>query len=172
MLVTPLQLASATATLAMHGQHFAPHVLHSEGDPLSGVISDIAPQSLPTVQDNYPNAWDIVINAMTKVTQPGGTAALAFSGNNAKYLIAGKTGTAQVHAKRLGVMGEEDESGLPKEFRDHAWFISFAPALAPRIAIAVLVEHGGGGGAVAAPVARQVMNAYLQNEGTEAPVKP
>jgi penicillin-binding protein 2 len=127
---------------------------------------------LPTVQDSYPNAWDIVINAMTKVTQPGGTAALAFSHDPAKYPIAGKTGTAQVHAKRLGVMGEEDESDLPKEFRDHAWFIAFAPAQAPRIAIAVLVEHGGGGGAVAAPVARQVMDAYLQNQGTEAPAKP
>jgi penicillin-binding protein 2 len=170
MLVTPLQLASATATLAMHGQHFAPHVLHSEGDPLSGVISDTAAQSLPTVQNSYPNAWDIVINAMHLVTQPGGTAALASAGT--KYPFAGKTGTAQVHAKRLGVMGEEDESGLPKEFRDHAWFIAFAPAQAPRIAIAVLVEHGGGGGAVAAPVARQVMDAYLLNQGTEAPAQP
>ena len=172
MLVTPLQLASATATLAMHGQRFAPHVLHSEGDPLSGVISDTAAQSLPTVQNAYPNAWDIVINAMSKVTQPGGTAALAFSGSGNKYPIAGKTGTAQVHAKRLGVMGEEDESDLPKEFRDHAWFIAFAPATAPRIAIAVLVEHGGGGGAVAAPVARQVMDAYLQGQGTQAPAQP
>jgi penicillin-binding protein 2 len=172
MLVTPLQLASATATLALHGQHFAPHVLHSEGDPLSGVISDTAAQSLPTVQNSYPNAWDIVINAMTKVTQPGGTAALAFANAGMKYAIAAKTGTAQVHAKRLGVMGEEDESDLPKEFRDHAWFIAFAPAAAPRIAIAVLVEHGGGGGAVAAPVARQVMAAYLLNQGTEAPAQP
>jgi penicillin-binding protein 2 len=123
------------------------------------------------VQNAYPNAWDIVINAMTKVTLPGGTAQLAFS-HHEDFPIAGKTGTAQVHAKRLGVMGEEDESDLPKEFRDHAWFIAFAPATAPRIAIAVLVEHGGGGGAVAAPVARQVMDAYLQGQGTEAPPQP
>jgi penicillin-binding protein 2 len=169
MLVTPLQLASATATLAAHGQHFAPHVLHSEGDPLSGVISDTAPQALTAVQDSYPNAWDIVINAMHLVTQPGGTAAVASAG--AKYPFAGKTGTAQVHAKRLGIMGEEEEDSVPKELRDHAWFIAFGPVPSPRIAIAVLVEHGGGGGAVAAPVARQVMDAYLLNQGTE-PAKP
>ena len=171
MLVTPLQLAAATATLSMHGQRFAPHVLHSEGDPLSGVISDIAPQALPTAQDTNPNAWDIVINAMHLVTEPGGTASVASAG--AKYLFGGKTGTAQVHAKRLGIMGEEQEDTLPKEFRDHAWFIAFAPLQSPRIAIAVLVEHGGGGGAVAAPVARKVMDAYLLNQtGTDAAVAP
>ena len=168
MLVTPLQLAAATATLAMHGQRFAPHVLHSVGDPLSGVISDTAPQSLPAVQDSYPNAWDVVTKGMEGVVTYG-TASRFISG--AKYAIAGKTGTAQVHAKRLGIMGEEDESDTPKELRDHAVFIAFAPALQPRIAVAVLVEHGGGGGAVAAPVARQVMDAYLLNQGAE-PAKP
>jgi penicillin-binding protein 2 len=143
-------------------------VLHSVGDPLSGVVSDTAPQALPTVIVNYPGAWDVVDKAMVGVTHPGGTA--AYAGSGAKYSIAGKTGTAQVHAKRLGVFGEEDESGVPKELRDHAWFISFAPAESPRIAIAVLVEHGGGGGAVAAPVARQVMDAYLLNQSNATPV--
>jgi penicillin-binding protein 2 len=170
MLTTPLQLASAVATLSMRGQRFAPHVLHSVGDPLSGVISDTVPQALPTVVDAYPSAWDIVIKAMIGVTQPGGTAAFASAG--AKYPFGGKTGTAQVHAKRLGVFGEEDESGVPKELRDHAWFIAFAPAEQPRIAIAVLVEHGGGGGAVAAPVARKVMDAYLLNQGSTETPKP
>jgi penicillin-binding protein 2 len=168
MLATPLQLASAVATLSMRGQRYAPHVLHAVGDPLSGVISDTAPQALPGVTVNYPGAWDIVDKAMVGVTHPGGTA--AYAGSGAKYNIAGKTGTAQVHAKRLGVFGEEDESGVPKELRDHAWFISFAPAESPRIAIAVLVEHGGGGGAVAAPVARQVMDAYLLNQNNLTPV--
>jgi penicillin-binding protein 2 len=106
---------------------------------------------------------------MHLVTQPGGTAAVASAG--AKYPFAGKTGTAQVHAKRLGIMGEEEEDSFPKELRDHAWFIAFGPVPAPRIAIAVLVEHGGGGGAVAAPVARQVMDAYLLNQDA-TPAKP
>ena len=166
MLVTPLQLAAATATLAMRGQRFLPHTLHAVGDPLSGVVSDTTPQALPSVMVNTPGAWDLVIKAMSEVTRPGGTAAL--SGIGAKYAIAGKTGTAQVHAKKLGVMGEEDESDVPQELRDHAVFIAFAPAGAPRIAVAVLVEHGGGGGAVAAPVARQVMDAYLLDESGTA----
>src|SRR5579863_3379905 len=162
MLATPLQLAAATATLSMRGQRYAPRVLHAVGDPLSGVISDTAPQALPAVVVNTPGAWDLIVRAMSEVTRPGGTASM--SGIGAKYAIAGKTGTSQVHAKKLGVMGEEDESDVPEALRDHAWFISFAPAQQPRIAVAVLVEHGGGGGAVAAPVARQVMDAYLLNQ--------
>jgi penicillin-binding protein 2 len=153
----------------VHGQRFAPHVLHSVGDPLSGVISDTTPQALPSVVVNTPGAWDLIIKAMTQVVSYGTAVRISYG---AKYTIAGKTGTAQVHAKRLGVFGEEDQSGVPKELRDHALFIAFAPAQQPRIAVAVLVEHGGGGGAVAAPVARQVMDAYLLNQGIEAPPKP
>ncbi len=167
MLVTPLQLAAATATLSMHGQRYAPRVLHAVGDPLSGVISDTAPQALPAVQVDTPGAWDLIVKAMTEVTSSYGTAARI---GGAKYAIAGKTGTAQVHAKKLGVMGEEDESDTPEALRDHAVFIAFAPANQPRIAVAVLVEHGGGGGAVAAPVARQVMDAYLLNQTNTPPI--
>ncbi len=168
MLATPLQLASATAALSMHGQRFAPHVLHAIGDPLSGVISDTTPQALPAVQQAHPGDWDLVIKAMEGVVKYG-TAARIGGG---KYAIAGKTGTAQVHAKKLGVMGEEDESDTPKELRDHALFIAFAPAEHPRIALAVLVEHGGGGGAVAAPVARKVMDAYLLEQADSGTGKP
>lgn len=169
MLVTPLQLAAATATLAMHGERFAPRMLHAVGDPLSGVISDAAPVSLPTVQVDSPGAWDLIVKAMTEVTGPYGTASRI---GGAKYAIAGKTGTAQVHAKKLGIIGEEDESDLPPALRDHAVFIAFAPANQPRIAVAVLVEHGGGGGTVAAPVARQLMDAYLLNQNSAAPAHP
>ena len=161
MLVTPLQLAAATATLAMHGQRYAPRVLHAVGDPLSGVISDTAPQALPAVQVNTPGAWDLITKAMIGTVTYGTAAALI---GRTKYVIAGKTGTAQVHAKKLGVMGEEDESDTPEALRDHAWFIAFAPAEQPRIAVAVLVEHGGGGPTVS-PLARQVLDAYLLNQG-------
>ncbi len=161
MLTTPLQLAAATATLSMHGQRFAPRVLHAVGDPLSGVISDTAPQALPAVQVNTPGAWDLITKAMIGTVTYGTASALI---GRTKYAIAGKTGTAQVHAKKLGVMGEEDESDTPESLRDHAWFIAFAPAEQPRIAVAVLVEHGGGGPTVS-PLARQVLDAYLLNQG-------
>ncbi|MGH7489387.1 MAG: penicillin-binding transpeptidase domain-containing protein, partial [bacterium] len=159
-LVTPIQLADATAALAMHGQRFVPHVLHAIGNPLSGVVQDVTPQADPVVPENDPRAWDIVIKAMQNVVNSvEGTAYRFIYG--AKYKIAGKTGTAQVFHKRLGVFGEEDESDIPKPLRDHALFIAFAPADHPRIAVAVVVEHGGGGGAAAAPIARKVMDAYL-----------
>jgi penicillin-binding protein 2 len=166
LLATPLQLAAATATLSMHGQRFAPHVLHAVGDPLSGVISDTTPQAMQTVTMPKPTDWEIVVKGMAGAVTYGTAARI---GGGLRYTIAGKTGTAQVHAKKLGVMGEEDESDTPEPLRDHAWFIAFAPANQPRIAVAVLVEHGGGGGAVAAPVARQVMDAYLLNQASTPP---
>ena len=90
----------------------------------------------------------------------------------AQFSIAGKTGTAQVHRKRLGVFGEEDESDIPKALRDNALFIAFAPVINPRIAVAVVVEHGGGGGSTAAPIARKVMDAYLLQKPSDKPTAP
>ena len=168
MLATPLQLASATATLAEHGQRFAPRLLHAVGDPLSGVISDTAPQALPTVTMPDPSDWDLVIKGMSGAVKYGTAARIDYG---LKYTVAGKTGTAQVHAKKLGIIGEEDESDVPESLRDHAWFIAFAPVEQPRIAVAVLVEHGGGGPTVA-PLARQVLDAYLLNQTSTSTAPP
>ena len=77
--------------------------------------------------------------------------------------IAGKTGTAQTAALRTG-----PEKDIPKKFRDHAWFVSYAPAESPRIAVAVLAEHMGHGGSAAAPLAKEVIEAYF----TMAPKAP
>ena len=165
MLVTPLQLAAATATLSMHGQRSAPHVLHAVGDPLSGVISDTTPQALQTVTMPKPTDWDIVIKGMTGAVTYGTAARIGYG---LHYTMAGKTGTAQVHSKALGIIGEEDESDTPKALRDHALFIAFAPVEQPRIAVAVLVEHGGGGPTVA-PLAREIIDAYLLNQGSSGP---
>jgi len=77
--------------------------------------------------------------------------------------VAGKTGTAQV--VRMGEDEEEEEEDIdeePYEFRDHAWFVAYAPAEEPEILVAVLVEHGGHGGSAAAPIAREVMKAYFE----------
>ncbi len=76
-----------------------------------------------------------------------------------KYRIAGKTGTAQVFSVKQDE--EYDEDKIPEKMRDHALFIAYAPIEDPQIAIAVIVEHGGHGGSVAAPIARQIMDAYL-----------
>jgi penicillin-binding protein 2 len=167
LLVTPLQLADGVAAISMHGQRFVPHLLHAIGDPLSGIISDTTPRALPEVQESYVNAWKIVVQAMKNVVaEPVGTAhSISFG---AHYSIGGKTGTAQVHRKRLGIFGEQDESDIPKQLRDNALFIAFAPVDDPRIAVAVVVEHGGGGPTTAAPIARKILDAYiLQDSGNK-----
>ena len=154
-LVTPLQLASATATLANNGvaykPHFVKHVQHPTADTQE-------PAPLPILDLHIkPENIDLVKRAMEAVTQPGGTAAGASAG--APYRMAGKTGTAQVIGMK---QGEKYEANKVSEYnRDHAWFISFAPVEKPSIALAVLVENGGHGGSTAAPIARKVLDYYL-----------
>ncbi len=160
LLVTPLQLADGVAAISMHGERFVPHLLHAIGNPLSGVISDTTPRTLPAVQESDPNAWKIVVQAMKNVVATWQGTAHSI-GVGAQYSIAGKTGTAQVYRKRLGIFGEQDESDIPWQLRDNAVFIAFAPVDNPRIAVAVVAEHGGGGASTAAPIARKVMDAYL-----------
>jgi len=160
LLVTPLQLADGVAAISMHGERFVPHLLHAIGNPLSGIISDTTPRALPAVQESDPNAWKIVVQAMKNVVATWQGTAHSI-GVGAQYSIAGKTGTAQVYRKRLGVFGEQDESDIPWQLRDNAVFIAFAPVDNPRIAVAVVAEHGGGGASTAAPIARKVMDAYL-----------
>jgi penicillin-binding protein 2 len=102
--------------------------------------------------------WDYIIRAMTRVVHSThGTARRI--GKDARYKIAGKTGTAQV----FGIKQDEEyvEEDIAKRLRDHALFVAFAPVDNPRIAVAVIVENGGSGGAVAAPIARKVMDHYL-----------
>ncbi len=74
--------------------------------------------------------------------------------------VAGKTGTAQVIRRRADDE-EPDEEGIPYRFRDHALFVAYAPAEDPRIAVAVIVEHGEHGSTTAAPVARSILQAYF-----------
>jgi penicillin-binding protein 2 len=154
-LVTPLQLASATATLANDGIAYKPHfvkqIVRSSGNS-------------PVLENKYtldmhiaPESIDLVKRAMEAVTQPGGTAAGASAG--APYRMAGKTGTAQVVGMKQGE--KYDASKLSEYNRDHAWFIAFAPVDKPRIALAVLAENGGHGGSTAAPIARKVLDYYL-----------
>ena len=104
-----------------------------------------------------PKDLDLVRRAMIAVTQPGGTAVYASLGT--PYQIAGKTGTAQVIAMKQGE--KYDAKNVDERHRDHAWFIAYAPADKPRIALAVLVENGGHGGDTAAPIARKVFDYYL-----------
>ena len=161
-LVTPLALASATATLSTYGQHLRPRIVAATEDPDTGDVVDFPVVSNIAVPVEDHANWHYIIKAMTDVVHSQhGTARRI--GHNAPYEIAGKTGTAQV----FGIKQDEEyvEEDIQKRLRDHALFIAFAPAHEPKIAVAVIVENGGSGGAVAAPIARKVMDVWLLDKG-------
>lgn len=157
-LITPLQLASATATLARRGVHLKPRVLYGVQDPATGQLQIQEPQPLEPVPLSNEGNWDYVINAMMDVVH-GLRGTAREIGRNASYKIAGKTGTAQL----FGIKQDEEyvAEEVTHKLRDHSLFIAFAPADKPRIALAIVVENAGSGSAVAAPIARQVMDQYL-----------
>ena len=153
MLTTPLQLAHATATLAMRGKRYQPHLVAAKENPITGERDLTVPVSLPGVTIENEFYWDSVIDAMHAVMQSEtGTARAA--GLGAPYSMAGKSGTAQV----FSVAQEEEYNAeeVTERLRDHALFIAFAPLDDPQIAVAVVVENGSSGSRVAAPIARAV----------------
>jgi len=155
-LATPLQLAVATATLANRGHFIQPRVARSTQVPGSPDSTELPAVSHP-VEVGDPHHWDQVIHAMTEVVE--GERGTAKRIQTKAYRIAGKTGTAQVFT--VGQKESYNAARLDKRMHDHALFIAFAPVEDPRIAVAVVVENGGHGGSVAAPVARQLMDARL-----------
>jgi penicillin-binding protein 2 len=161
MLVTPIQIASAGATFAARGTRFAPRLLIGAENAETGEMSWVEPSALPSVEDHAPEHWQFVFDAMVGVTaEPRGTARAQMDG--IEFSVAGKTGTAQV------ITIEQDEKyreeDIDERQRDHGLFIAFAPAEAPRVALGVVVENGGGGARAAAPVARKVLDAYFAGE--------
>ena len=155
-LVTPLQLAFVTAVLAKDGVAYRPHLVkrvQSSGSGESRLIESKPEFDLKLNPDHLA----LVRRAMVAVTQPGGTAAQAGAG--AAYAFGGKTGTAQVIGMKPGE--KYIESQVHERHRDHAWFIAYAPAEQPKIALVVLVENGGHGSSTAAPIARKVLDYYL-----------
>lgn len=156
VLATPMQLAVATMTLANNGVVYKPQILRAWRDPATDQMSYAAPQIIERIKLD-PKHLRVVKDAMIDVMRPGGTASIA--GANTPYLFAGKTGTAQVIGIKQGA--RYIESQVHARHRDHALFISFAPADDPKIVIAVMVENGGHGSTIAAPIARKVTDYWL-----------
>jgi len=158
ILSTPLQLASATATLANHGVRIRPRLVRQIEDMRTGEKIRTPIQRFNVVPKIEEEHWEQVIQAMRDVVHsPTGTARRL--NRDIPYSIAGKTGTAQV----IGIGQDEtyDETKIAKKYRDHALFVAFAPVENPQIAVAVIVENGGSGSSSAAPVAGEVIKAWL-----------
>lgn len=158
---TPLQLAQATALVASRGKWIRPHLARSVGgEPVTD------PEPLPDIQLSNPEYWEYARKAMEAVVH-GARGTARKIGQDAPYRIAGKSGTAQVVAIKQGERYNRDK--VQERHRDHALFIAYAPAEAPEIAVAVMVENGESGSGVAAPVARAVLDAWLLPPELEGP---
>ena len=169
LLVTPTQLAVMTATLSNKGKRIEPRLVNRlvtgfEGDGQEQV--EFKNGAVVGEASMTPYNVSLIVEAMRRVVEdPKGTARRAWSG--APYSTAGKTGTVQVVSIAQGA--KYDESILTEFQKDHALFIAFAPIEDPKIAISVVVENGGGGSSVAAPIARKVMDFYLLGIDANAP---
>lgn len=155
VLTTPLQLCVMAARLANGGKAIIPHVIRS----LGGIDRKLA---VPEDMGLNPEHVAIVHSGMDAVTNQGGTGARSRIDIDG-FDMAGKTGTAQVRKLTAGLRGRNSDS-IPWKFRDHGLFIAFAPVVAPRYAISVVVEHGGGGSKAAAPIAKEVMTVVAQRD--------
>ncbi len=162
MLATPLQLATATAVLANKGVWRRPYLVQDVSQ--SAASDDVV--EIPRMHNGNPadivlknpDDWEYIFSSMAGVMH-GAKGTARGSGHNASYRMAGKTGTAQVVGIKQGE--EYDEEALAERHRDHALFVGFAPVESPKIAVAVIVENGGGGSRAAAPGARKVFDAWV-----------
>jgi penicillin-binding protein 2 len=154
VLVSPIQACQMMSAVANGGHFYHPLLLKQTRNRETGAVNVFSPAS-PSSITLDPRALQEVQSALVGVVnEPGGT---AHGAATPLAVVAGKTGTAQVIAQK--VAGRK----LSEETRDHAWFVAYAPAEHPKIAVAVVVEHGGHGGSAAAPIAKTVIEEYLKN---------
>ena len=163
LLVTPLQLATYVSIIANRGRLVPPRMLLDSDAEIS---EEVGRADAMVVNGPSPEDWENMVDAMENVVHRGSSfgwgqsgTAWPYIGQDITYRMAGKSGTAQVVEIKQGQVYREE--GMDEYNRKHAWFVAFAPADDPLIAIAVLVENGGGGSGVASPVAREVADAWI-----------
>lgn len=167
VLATPLQMALMTARLVNGGQAIVPHLTRNVGatETDRAALTDVPSLNI------RPSDLDIVMRGMDETVNGEKGTARASATNIPDFRMGGKTGTVQVRRitkaeREKGVIKNED---LPWRQRDHALFVGYAPVENPRYAISVVVEHGGSGSKVAAPIARDIMKeAYRRKSADDA----
>ncbi len=160
---TPLQLVSATAALAMNGRRFVPRLVRGIKKHGTDDIRWYKPVSASTVPVINPQDWDVVRGGMEDVVNSATGTARAI-GKDSTYTIAGKSGTAQVFGLAEGE--KYDASKIDRRLRNNALFVAWAPVEEPKIVVAVIIEHAdGGGSAIAAPIAKILLDKWLLEAG-------
>jgi len=155
-LVTPIQQARLMATVANGGMVLKPYLVRQIKDKDGNVVKETFP-SIEKRLESRPDTLSIIRQGLFGVVnEKRGT---GWRARLKKLKVAGKTGTAQVVRLKKGPKAEEEEE-TPYKYRDHAWFVGYAPFENPEIAVAVIVEHGGHGGSAAAPIVRKIIQAY------------
>jgi penicillin-binding protein 2 len=156
--VTPLQLANMMAAVANGGKLFRPRIVSKVESADGTTVREYGPELIRTIQLK-PDTLTRVRNALADVVKAG-TGGMA---RTPVIEVAGKTGTAQVIEMKAAYLKSEQ---LAYFNRDHAWFVAYAPAQNPQIAVAVLVEHGGHGGDAAAPMAKKVFEKFVEMQNS------
>ena len=163
---TPLQLLMLISGVANGGKLYLPQVVEKVEDIYGRKLKEYPPVELRRA-DVSEKTLQIVQEALRgAINDPHGT---GWTCALKEVKVAGKTGTAQV-VRMPENFKKEDRNRMPLKFRDHAWFVAYAPFEDPRISIAVLVEHGGFGASAAAPIAKKVIEKYL-NLNPSPPLK-
>lgn len=154
---TPLQLLMLISGVANGGKRVLPQVVERIEDIYGKVLKEYPPVELGKANVSQKTLAVVQDALKGAVNDPHGTGSACLLKD---IKVAGKTGTAQVVALP-GDFKRGDTSRIPQKFRDHAWFVAYAPVEDPKIAVAVLVEHGGFGAYAAAPIAKKVIEQYL-----------
>lgn len=167
VLCTPLQVAQYTAAVANGGTLYRPHLVKEVVDVGGRVVRAIEPEVVSKVdaKPEYIKALQDSLEAV--VNEPGGTGR---RGGLPNIHVSGKTGTSQVVSlKRYQGYAK---SKMPYNYRDHAWYTSYAPSQNPEVVVTVLLEHTGGGGVNAGPIAKEMLAAYFDGKVTAAKLPP
>jgi len=158
-LATPLQMLVLTSSIANGGKRIRPTVMKKIETPEGRLITESKTEILGNLPVSL-NTLDIVRQGLWEaVNKNYGTAWIARPGGGIE--VSGKTGTAQVVGRKEG---DGEEKRVPQHLRTHAWFVSYAPSSDPKIAVSVIIEHGGHGSSAAAPIARDLIKCYLNPE--------
>ena len=155
-LVSPIQACQLIGAVANGGFLYRPKLLKMMRNRENGKITRFPPEHKGTITLKARALEEVRRGLIGVVTERGGTGwAARVKGTS----VAGKTGTAQV------IKQKDLKKKLEAHLEDHAWFVAYAPIEDPQIAVSVVVEHGGHGGAAAAPIARKVIEEYIENAG-------